>query len=317
MWLAAAQQVPKVGNIDLYGLGKVSKERVLHALKLHTGDSLPGSKGDMEDRVNEIPGVVAARVEAVCCEGADISLFIGIEERGGPHVAFRSEPAGNETLPEELTAAYHEFAGAVQRGAAQGQADRVSLGYQQRFAAFAEGHLDELRQVLRNAAESEERAVAAAVIGYAPNKLDVVNDLQYAIQDPDEFVRDNALRSLRAIALLAVKQPRLGIRISPTWLIELLNSLALSDRTQAVDVLITLTDTGDRAVLDQLRERALPSLVEMARWEALRYALPPFVLVGRLAGLSDEESQRSWSRGEREPVIDKALGRPPARQKKR
>jgi hypothetical protein len=47
----------------------------------------------------------------------------------------------------------------------------------------------------------------------------------------------------------------------------------------------------------------------MARWDTLAYALPPFLLLGRVAGLPDAEIQRRWSAGEREPVIDKALGR--------
>jgi len=154
-------------------------------------------------------------------------------------------------------------------------------------------------------------------MGFAPRKQDVVDDLQFAMQDPDELVRDRVLDSLNVVALLAAKRPQLGLHVSPTWLIELLNSVVLNDRLQAVDVLITLTDQGNRAVLDQMRDRALPSLVEMARWETLRYALPPFLLVGRLAGLQDEQVQRRWSAGEREPVIAKALSHPLAKGRTR
>ena len=41
-----------------------------------------------------------------------------------------------------------------------------------------------------------------------------------------------------------------------------------------------------QAALDLLRERALADLAEMARWPTLRYALPPFLLMGRIAGLA-------------------------------
>ena len=166
-----------------------------------------------------------------------------------------------------------------------------------------------MREALLNAAEPETRAVAATVIGYAANKAEVVNDLQNALQDPDEGVRDRALVSLHAIARLAVKQPRLGLSISPTWLVELLNSVVLSDRMQSAETLITLTDTANRTAIDLMKARALPALVEMARWRTLRYALPAFLLVGRVAGLSDAETQKRWSAGEREPVIARALGR--------
>jgi hypothetical protein len=178
---------------------------------------------------------------------------------------------------------------------------------QENLAAFASGHLDLLREVLRTGSESDERAVAATVIGYAPNKPAVVNDLQYALQDQDEAVRANAVRALKAIAVLAARQPDLGIRIEPTWFVEMLNSIVLSDRFQAADALVVLTDRGEAPALDLMRERALPSLAEMARWKTLRYALPPFLLVGRIAGMPDAGIQKSWENGEREAVIKKAL----------
>ena len=43
---------------------------------------------------------------------------------------------------------------------------------------------------------SDQRAMAATLIGYAPDKKAVVNDLEYAMQDPDEDVRSSAMRAL-------------------------------------------------------------------------------------------------------------------------
>jgi hypothetical protein len=44
-------------------------------------------------------------------------------------------------------------------------------------------------------------------------------------------------------------------------------------------------------------------LVEMARWKTLAHALPAFILVGRVAGFTDEQIQDAWSRGDREKII--------------
>ena len=52
----------------------------------------------------------------------------------------------------------------------------------------------------------------------------------------------------------------------------------------------------------------------MAQWKELRYALPAFMLVGRLAGMNEEEIQRAWTGGGRQAVIGIALGTP--REKK-
>ena len=304
----AGAQAPRVRNINFYGLHKVSAERALRDTKLRPGEPLPASRGELEELLAKVPGVITARVEAVCCEGPETEVFIGIEERGGPHVAFRSEPAGEAALPPELTAAYNDYLSAVTR-AGSTRSSRETQAAELKFSEFAQAHRDQVRDVLRNAAEPEQRAIAATVLGFAMRTQAVVDDLEYALQDPDESVRGNALGSLRPFALLAAKQPGLKLQVSPTWVIELLNSIVLGDRMQAADLLLTLTDGADRAVLDQIHARALPSLVEMARWESLRFALPPFLLLGRVAGLPDPETQSRWSQGEREPVIEKALSR--------
>ena len=58
----------------------------------------------------------------------------------------------------------------------------------------------------------------------------------------------------------------------------------------------------------QLRNRALPALVEMSRWKTLEHALPAFILTGRVAGLSEQQIQDAWTRGDRESVIAAATG---------
>jgi len=323
-WLSA--EVPRVGDIEFYGLHKLSEQKLLHSLHLKTGDPLPPSKGDLEDELEKISGVVLAHVEASCCEDGKTTLFIGIEEKGAPHLAFHSPPSGDAVLPDDVAEIYHQFLDAVREAAHRGStaedltsghslmADPAARLLQFQFADFAGAHLPLLRDVLRDSGDEEERAMAATLIGYAPDKKDVVNDLENAMQDPDEAVRSNALRALSAIAVLARLQPRLGIRVSPTWFVEMLNSIALGDRTGAANALVTLTDQDATAALDQIRARALDSVVEMAQWKNLRYALPPFILVGRLAGMNEAEIQKAWTGGGRSAVIGIALG---ARQKKK
>ncbi len=313
-------QAPRVDDIEFYGLHKLPEQKLLHTLHVKAGDPLPPSKGDLEDELQQIPGVVLAHVEAVCCDQGKTTLFIGIEEKGAPHLAFRSPPAGAAVLPEEVTNTYHKFLELVRDAAHRGStaedltsghslmADPDARDLQFKFAEFAGAHLPLLREVLRDSDDAEQRAIAAAIIGYAPNKKDVVNDLAYALQDPDDAVRANALRSLNAIAVLARLQPQLGIRVPSTWIVEMLNSIVLSDRMRAADVLVTLTDQGDAATLDQIRERALDAVVEMAQWRILRYALPPFILVGRLAGMNEREIQKAFASGGRQAAISLALG---------
>ena len=60
-------------------------------------------------------------------------------------------------------------------------------------------------------------------------------------------------------------------------------------------------------MLEQLRERAIPALADMARWKTLTHALPAYILLGRTAGIPEERIQASWSDGGREAVIAEAL----------
>ena len=312
-------QVPRVGTVDYYGLRRVSRERLDKVLNVHPGDPLPPSKGDVEDRLEEIPGIVAARLEAVCCEAGKAVLFVGVEEKAAPHFAFRSPPRSDRLLPETIVDTYRKYVGAVENAARRGKAaedltqghplmaDPDARDYQELFVTYAKENVDLIRRVLRESADEEHREIATALINYAPKKASIVDDLQYAMQDPDENVRANAMRSLSAIAVLARRKPDLEIKISPTWMIEMLNSIYLSDRTRAAAALVTLTEKDSGNALAQIRERALPSLVEMARWNSLKHAVPAYVLLGRIAGLTAEQIEDTWGKGERESVIETVL----------
>ena len=320
---SAAAQAPKTGDINFYGLRKLAPDKILRTLELKSGDPLPPSKGDLEDRLELMPGVAAARVEAVCCEGPNAILFIGIEERGSPHFDTRQAPAGTASLPEDIMAAYREYMGAVARAARLGNAaedltagesriaDPAARRFEEQFAGLAADRIEVLRDVLRNGAEPEERAVAAVVIGYAPKKDQVIKDLQFAMQDAEPAVRANAVRAMMAIAVLAQKRPDLGLRIEPTWMVEMLNSIVLGDRQQAALALVTLTEQRNAATLELIRARALPALVEMARWKTLGYALPAFLLVGRAGGVPEQELLDQWKQGDRETAIEKATAPAP------
>lgn len=307
-------QVPRIAVLDFYGLRKTPVAKVRDTIAVKEGDPLPASKGDTEERLDDIPGVVESHLEAVDDAGKTI-LYVGIEERGAPHFDLREAPEGEMRLPEKITAEYRSFvetfaaasrahntAEDLTQGHAR-SADPATRAIQDRFPLFATEHLAELRDVLRNSSDEDQRAIAAYIIGYAPNKAAILNDLQYALKDADAGVRTNATRSLVAIEVLSKLDPSLGLKISPTWFIEMLNSLSWSDRNRAVMALQILTDKRDPAVLDQIRDRALQSLIEMARWKTLSHALPPYLLLGRIAGLPDDQVQAAWTRGDREWVI--------------
>lgn len=314
--LATAQ--PQVGIVEVFGARRVPVERIRKVLGVRQGDPLPKSKGEAEERLEEIDGVLRAHLEAWCCEQGRVVLYVGIEERGAAHFELRPEPV-DETiaLPEEVAAAYEEFASALARATAEGDlAEDLSRGHslmqnvacrvaQQRLEALAELHEKLLLRAAAEAADPEVRAVAAYVAGYARDKTAAARALQAALRDPEPAVRRNAARALKGIAYLALTKGDGELRVQPTWFVEMLNSVVLSDRLEAVQALAMYVERGDEGAVAQIRERAMPSLLEVARWQHLPHALPAYWLAGAVGGVPQEELEKAWAAGERERVLER------------
>lgn len=312
---AAWGQVPKIGSIDFYGRRKVSEANLLKALGVKPGDPLPASKGDLEDEIVKVPPVIEAQIQAICCdEKDDAILYVGMEERGAPHFDYRAAPIGDSKLPDEIIAEYNAYVSAVERSVRMGKtAEDWTAGHalmanldvrkhQVRFLELASTHLTVIRQVLRSSADDFHRQAAACLIGYAPkDKIlairDINSDLQFALRDPDDTVRGNAIRSLGALSVMVALNPDARITISPTWFLEMLDSLIWNDKMAAAKALVILSDSRDKTLLPRLAEKSA-TLAEMASWKHLPHALPAFVLLGRSRGESEEAIMAAWSTGD-------------------
>lgn len=315
--LAVSAQAPKVGAVEIFGLRKVSAEKVRKALGVLEGGPLPASKVDLEERLEMLDEVTRATVEAVCCIDKQAILYVGIEERGATRFELRPPPNVELALPEEVMKEWLEFAEnlalAVRKGTAEEDLtaghsllkDAAARQNQLKFLELAETHYALLREVMRNAADEQLRAVAAYLIGYAKDKKRAADELQFALRDDDSTVRVNALRGLVAVTILAARQPELDIRISPTWLVEMLNSTHFTDRVKAADALFNFTEKRNEYVISHMRERAIPALTEMSAWRDPNHAISAFILLGRVAGLADSEIQELWKGGDRQTLLKK------------
>src|ERR1019366_9394344 len=118
--LAAAQTPPTVGVIDFYGLNKLTQDRVRKSLGFHEGDPLPRSKANVEEVLDTLPGVVESHLEAVCCDGNRMVLYVGIEERGAAHFDVREPPDGEVMLSPEIITLYRRFFDAFEEAVRRG-----------------------------------------------------------------------------------------------------------------------------------------------------------------------------------------------------
>jgi len=312
-------QRPEVAIIDFYGVRKVPVEKLRKALGFSEGGSMPASRMETELKLNLVSGVVAAQIQAVCCESGKAVVYVGIEERGAVRFQYREEPDGELQVPKEVEEAYLAFIEKVTEAAGADVAEEdLTEGHslmryvpareqQLKFPDLAEKHSAVLRDVIRQAGDPVQRAIAVYVLGYVKTKERVVDDLFYALKDADNTVRNNAIRALGAFAVKAKVDEESEIKIPATWFIEMLNSLAWADRTQAARFLVNLTETRDTRILVQMRDRAWDSIVEMARWKHAEHSLPAYILLGRVAGLPEEDMQHAWSTGDRDLMIKRAV----------
>ena len=328
VWADEARgQTLRVGIIDFYGFHQVTTGQAREALQIKEGDAIatdgdtkPASITQAEGRLSALRGVLSARMNLVCCDSGHAILYVGIEERGTSTLRFRVAPRGSIRLSGDVMQAGQEFSHAllqaVQRGDSgeddsKGHAlmhDPAVHAIQERFIVYAARDLN-LRDVLRQSADPEHRALAAQILGYAADKRTVTEDLAYGMDDPSEMVRNNAMRALAVIGTLASAAPELKIDVPTGSFVRLLNSPVWTDRNKASMALMALSANRDPQLIASLREHALASLIEMARWKSEGHAAASLWLLGRIGGLSEAAIQGAWSRGDREAVIEAALNR--------
>jgi hypothetical protein len=304
-----------VGNIEFYGARTVPIARLRDALQVKPGDSVTAAVLEEARRLEAIPGVVRAAVDAVCCEEGTTTLYIGIEERNSPALAFGPAPTGEVQLPAEILQAYASFDTAFTQALLAGDfAEDDSKGHafmhfpaaraaQERFVPLAAHNRAVLTQVLHQSANQEHRAIAAQVLAYSPAKRTIVSDLVQATRDPYSAVRNNAVRALALIAGFGHRHPDRNIVVPSEPLIDLLNSLVWTDRNKSSLALMQITETRDSALLSLLRARALPSLFQMARWKAPGHATPALFILGRIAGMPEGDIVSHWQTHDVEAVI--------------
>jgi len=312
-------KMPPIATIDFYGLRSVTEAQARQALRIKEGDAPPDSPVPERLRLEAIPGVTKARLNFVCCKDGKTIMYVGIEEKGAPGLEFRSAPHGSVRLYADVLQAGADFEKAFNEAAQMGDFGEDTLqGHslmnyppartvQLQFVKLAALHEAQLREVLRNSSDARQRALAAQVLGYVADKKTVIDDLIYGMRDPDEEVRNNSTRALWLIAMLGQRSPELGIKVPPESFISMLNSIVWTDRNKSSLALLEISYNRDPALLAELRQSALPSLIEMARWKTPGHAMASQFMLGRIGGMKESEIQAAVDKGDVQTIISASL----------
>ena len=316
-------QARPVATIDFYGHGSIDADALRKALPIHEGDQIsPEDGAKLTPRIKAaaqsiMPRLANARLQGVCCAvNGGMHLFVGLEEGVSPPSHFRPAPTGDAKLPPDLVAADAALQSALFKAVSEGHSgEDDSQGHnlstevpalrllQERQVALAAGHLDLLRQVLRESADGEKRAMAARFLGYAPDMQAVVDDLVQAVSDPHPGVRNDAVR-----ALVVFSRAKTPPRIPYAQFVDLLDTPVWTDLNKSSLALMALGKSRDPELLSQLRKQSVPTLLLMARWHDREHSMPAYWMLGEIGGLPDKAIQDAWDKADPEPVIRAALG---------
>ena len=312
--LPARAQTATVGAVEVYGARSVSPDDVRRAVGVAPGDPAPEAETAIRERLLRIPGVADAVVSLVCCESGRTVIYAGVREDSASPLEVRPAPTGIVSIPDDVVRTEAEFTTALREAVERGQAEEdhaaghALMRYsparmvQLRFVALAQTYEQELRDVLATSRFPMQRALAAQVLAYLPDKAKVAELLGPALTDPSPAVRNDAARALWIIAEYARDKPDVRSRIPVDPLVRMLASVSWTDRNKSSLVLMALTSARDSTLLATLDARSRAELEEMARWNT-QHALPAFVMLGRIRGLTDDEIFGAWSSGERSRVL--------------
>lgn len=316
--MASACRAQKpIGIIDFYGLDKVSKEAALNVLGVKEGDTLRLSTDSLERRLMQLNGVVEAAVTRICCVEGKPVLFVGIQEKGLENYPLKKIEGKPLRLPAVITKRHDAFLAALKVAVSKGDnGDDFSLGHslnrnpavkrvQQGFVPLADKYFTQLANVLQHAASESQREVAADVIAYAIDKQNVADQYYEALTDPSPKVRNNVFRALAGLGIYATSHPHLRLKYKADVFVWLLNSPVWSDRNKAMFSLVSLTEKRDSSLLQSLQQGATASLIEMAKWKSKGHAVLAYILLGRIAGLTEDEIFSTWNKNRLEAVFSR------------
>jgi hypothetical protein len=310
-----------IGAIDFYGRNGLNVNLIRAALPLREGDQLSlDSKEIVVERFREAikraTGRDTADVAPVCCdERGRLLIYIGLRDGSVRQTAYNTAPRGSDRLSPTAIKVYRDAEQALSEAMEKGvSGEDDSEGYalsrdseararQLALHGYAASHSTSVRRVLTSARDVEQRQIAAEMLGYAARSHAQIRALVRASHDLDSGVRNNAIR---ALVVLTRSSSKASAMISGECFVDLLNSVIWTDRNKSVALLATLTEGRDARLLACLREQALASLLEMARWSFAGHADSARLMLGRIAGIDEKILTAMVERQEVEPII-KAL----------
>lgn len=308
----------QIGEIEFFGVNGLDTGSIRTSLSSVVGREVSQAEIDqvkaaIREEVRKATGHPPTDIAPTCCDARGmVTIYIGLTNHL-PSGAFRYKPSpsGSTRLPDHAVRLYEESmhltVEAVQKNALEDRSKGYSLSSyaplrtkQLAIRQYALDHEWLLYRVALRSGNSENRAIAVDMLGYARRSTAQINTLISASRDPDEGVRNNAVRALGVLVEAGAVTAK---TIPASLFIDMLNSGTWTDRNKASRLLVVLSKRRDPRLQHQLRLRALASLIEMARWRDPKHADDARIVLGRVAGLPENQLAKLVADGEVERII--------------
>ena len=287
-----------IGAVDFYGLNGLKINQIRAALPLREGDQLSRSSKvtavkQIREAVKRATGHEPSDVATICCDDRGrLLIYIGLRDESVRQTIYNPFPRGSVLLPQAALDVQRDAEQAWLNAMKQGvTGEDDSRGYalsldpeartkQLALHAYVVRHSPMVRRVLASSRAVEHRRIAAEMLGYAERSPQQIAALIRASHDVDDGVRNNAIR---ALVVLARSSPEAAAIIPGECFVGLLNSGLWTDRNKSAELLAVLTAQRNPQLLTCLRQHALTSLIEMARWTNQGHASGARLMLERIA----------------------------------
>lgn len=282
----------KIEGVYFFGYEGLDIEKIEKELSFKAGIST-----DVDDWfTNKMPALKSEIEKLTGAEATDAALvhtkegtivFVGLPGKSNSKPESYNKPGSKRiNAPELVSKTYTEMTELLPAAVSRKKQSDVDAYAAKRKELEAAGLAE--RAALLQAVESNnnmDRIAASYTLGLIADKQEELEALVKLADDPDSAVRNN---STREIGELLYKKPELAKYVPSRRYIEMVNSPTWTDRNKAMFVLQGLTKTRDQKTLEELRQKALPSLIEMCKWPS-GYSESAIELLGRIAGIPQEK----------------------------
>jgi hypothetical protein len=312
-----------IGAIDFYGHHGRNLELIRAALPLKEGDQITRDSKvavvqRLGDAVKRSTGREPSDVAIVCCDDhGRLVIYIGLRGESARQTSYSQtiynpSPRGSAVLPQAALKVQRDaeqaWLNAMNKGVSgeddsQGYAlslDPEARTKQLALRAYVVRNSSMVMRVLASSRAVEHRRIAAEMLGYADRSAKQVAALIQASHDVDDGVRNNAIR---ALVVLARSSSEASASMPGECFVGLLNSDLWTDRNKSAELLSVLTAQRDPQQLACLRQHALTSLIEMARWSNRSHSESSRLMLGRIAGIEEKTLIAMLGKQEFEPII--------------